>query len=88
MKRIVIAVDLVVWVVMSTRMSSPETILAALAMSSLATLAIIGLGSMYRIASLRGGGEIIALQMGGTPVPAQTRDPQLRRLRRRARVLT
>jgi uncharacterized membrane protein len=44
------------------------------------TVAVIGLGSLYRIASLRGGGAAIALQMGGTPVPEQTRDPQLRRI--------
>ena len=30
----------------------------------LATLAVIGLGSLYRVASLRGGGESVALQFG------------------------
>ena len=52
-----------------------------LVFSTLATLAIIGTGSMYRIASLRGGGETVALQLGGVPVPEDTTDPQLRRLR-------
>ena len=42
---------------------------------------VIGFGSMYRIASLRGGGEPVALQMGGVPVPEDTTDPNLRRLR-------
>ncbi|ADV26380.1 peptidase M48 Ste24p [Pseudoxanthomonas suwonensis 11-1] len=45
------------------------------------TLAVIGLGSLYRVASLRGGGAAIAAQMGGTWVPEDTRDPLLRRLR-------
>ncbi len=49
--------------------------------ATLATLAVIGFGSMYRIASLRGGGEPVALQMGGVPVPEDTTDPNLRRLR-------
>ncbi|WP_028914604.1 M48 family metallopeptidase [Pseudoxanthomonas sp. J31] len=53
---------------------------AALAATVL-TLAVIGLGSLYRIASLRGGGAAIAAQMGGTWVPEDTLDPQLRRLR-------
>ncbi len=53
----------------------------ALAFTTVATLAVIGLGSMYRIASLRGGGEPVALQMGGVPVPEDTTDLNLRRLR-------
>ena len=36
---------------------------------------------MYRMASLRGGGEPVALQMGGVPVPEDTSDFHLRRLR-------
>lgn len=53
----------------------------ALVFASLATLAVIGLGSLFRIASLRGGGEPVALQMGGVPVPEDTSDLNLRRLR-------
>src|SRR5690606_18310357 len=53
----------------------------ALVVSTLATLAVIGLGSLYRISSLSGGGEQVALQLGGTPVPEDTTDPNLRRLR-------
>src|SRR5690606_26790446 len=49
--------------------------------ATLLTLAVIGLGSLYRMASLRGGGAAIAAQMGGTWVPEDTRDPLLRRLR-------
>ncbi|KAF1686105.1 peptidase M48 Ste24p [Pseudoxanthomonas broegbernensis] len=49
--------------------------------ATVATLAVIGLGSLYRIASLRGGGAVVAAQLGGTWVPEDTRDPSLRRLR-------
>lgn len=55
----------------------PGVLLAA----ALGTLAVIGLGSLFRIASLRSGGEPVARQLGGVPVPEDTRDPQLRRLR-------
>ncbi len=78
---IVAAVDLAVLIALAGRELGGGRIVATLIFSSIVTLAIIGLGSMYRIASLRGGGETIALQLGGTPVPEQTRDPQLRRLR-------
>ncbi|MFD0739282.1 M48 family metallopeptidase [Lysobacter koreensis] len=71
---IVVAVDLAVALVAG---ASP----GMLAFATLATLAVIGLGSAYRIASLRGGGEPVALQLGGVPVPEDTTDPNLRRLR-------
>ena len=70
---IVLAVDAVAWI--ATRSTG------ALAFFSLATLATIGCGSLYRIASLRGGGEPVALQLGGAPVPENTTDSNLRRLR-------
>jgi Zn-dependent protease with chaperone function len=71
---IVIAVDLGVALVFGANA-------ATLAMASLLTLGVIGLGSLYRVASLRGGGEPVALQMGGVPVPEDTTDHHLRRLR-------
>ncbi|MBJ6983531.1 M48 family metallopeptidase [Luteimonas sp. MC1750] len=52
-----------------------------LAVVTLGTLAVIGLGSLYRLATLRGGGDAVALQFGGTPVPQDTGDASLRRLR-------
>ena len=55
--------------------------LGAIAFATVVTIAVIGLGSLYRIASLRGGGEPVALQFGGVPVPENTTDTQLRRLR-------
>src|SRR5690606_2106279 len=44
-------------------------------------LAVIGFGSLYRMASLRDGGEAVALQLGGVPVAEDTTDLGLRRLR-------
>ncbi|MFD0725280.1 M48 family metallopeptidase [Lysobacter brunescens] len=79
---IVCAIDLVVWIALAgSDVRTPAQIGAVLVAVSVLTVAVIGLGSLYRIASLRGGGAAIALQMGGTPVPEQSRDPQLRRLR-------
>lgn len=70
---IVIAVDLAAWLVVpSWRM---------LAFTSGVTLTVILFGSLYRIASLGGGGESVAQQMGGTLVRADTTDLSLRRLR-------
>lgn len=71
---IVVAVDLIVLLVVGPQ---PGPLLAV----ALATLAVIGLGSLFRIASLGGGGDKVALQLGGVPVPEDTTDLQLRRLR-------
>lgn len=71
---IVVVVDLAVAAVVGADVG-------VLLFTSVITLAVIGLGSLYRIASLRGGGEAVALQMGATPVPADTTDFSLRRLR-------
>ncbi len=70
---IVASVDLVAWCV--TRSTG------VLAFFSIATVATIALGSLYRIASLGDGGDAVAVQMGGVAVPADTSDPGLRRLR-------
>jgi Zn-dependent protease with chaperone function len=69
---IVAAVDAAVYVAAGAGMIPAATVL---------TLAVIGLSSLYRIASLRGGGEPVALQLGGVPVPEDTTDFNLRRLR-------
>ena len=59
----------------------PGEVGALLVFSTFATVLVIGLGSLYRIATLRGGGDAVALQMGATAVPADTADFHLRRLR-------
>ena len=70
---IVLAVDGVVWVATQ----SPRMVVFA----SLASVGVIAIGSLYRIASLGGGGEPVAQQLGGTLVPENTAEPGLRRLR-------
>lgn len=45
------------------------------------TVAVIGVASMYKISQLRGGGHVVATSVGGVPVPLDTTDPLLRRLR-------
>ena len=79
---IVLAVDFAAYIVFGGGAHRlPGETGALLAFTTCATLAIIGLGSLYRIASLRGGGEPVALQFGGVPVPEDTTDLNLRRLR-------
>jgi Zn-dependent protease with chaperone function len=78
---IVIAVDLAAYVAFGGVGAEPGERGALLVFTSLLTMAVIGLGSLYRIASLRGGGEPVALQFGGVPVPEDTTDFNLRRLR-------
>ncbi|HET7269286.1 MAG TPA: M48 family metallopeptidase [Oleiagrimonas sp.] len=53
----------------------------AIAEVSAVVLVLIGVASLYRAASLRGGGSVVALGMGATPVPADTGNPVWRRLR-------
>ena len=79
---IVAAVDFATWIAFNLgERPTPAENAGMLAVCSLLTLGVIGLGSLYRIASLRGGGETLALQMGGTPIAADTTDFNLRRLR-------
>ena len=77
---IVIAVDVAAYVVFGGG-REPGQGGALVVFTTVATLAVIGLGSLYRMASLRGGGEPVALQLGGVPVPEDTSDFNLRRLR-------
>jgi len=48
---------------------------------ALATISVIGLSSLFKTASLRGGGGKVARDLGGTLVDADVRDPLRRRLR-------
>ncbi len=74
---IVVAVDVAVLLLLG----GGGNVAGLLLFSTFGTLAVIGLGSLYRMASLRAGGEAVALQMGATEVPESTTDFQLRRLR-------
>lgn len=51
-----------------------------LGLTALGAGALMGLSSLFRIASLRGGGGKVALELGGTRVDPDTRDPLQRRL--------
>jgi Zn-dependent protease with chaperone function len=80
---IVVAVDLFFLLAFGglSGVSAPGTTGAGLVMATLLTLSIIGVASLYRIASLRQGGAAVATQLGGTPVPEDTHDFHYRRLR-------
>ncbi|MBR9805537.1 M48 family metallopeptidase [bacterium] len=49
--------------------------------TSLATASLVGLASVYKVSSLRGGGGQVARSLGGVLVDADTQDPLRRRLR-------
>ena len=69
-----VAVDLVAWVISG---GSVGVVVAV----SLGTLVVIGLGSLYRLASLGSGGDAIATQLGGELLLGDGGDLNLRRLR-------
>jgi Zn-dependent protease with chaperone function len=83
---IVIAVDLVLLAVFGQgegrlSLESLQSDPMPLVLATLVTLGIIGGASLIKVAQLRAGGSAVALEMGGTPVDAGTRDPKLMRLR-------
>lgn len=49
--------------------------------TSLCVLTVIGLATLYRVASLRGGGSAVAIGLGATPVPTDSTQFAYRRLR-------
>jgi Zn-dependent protease with chaperone function len=49
--------------------------------AGLATLLVIGTASLFKVARLRGGGGVVARELGGTLVSPDTTDRRLRRLR-------
>ena len=49
--------------------------------TAVATISVIGLASLFKSASLRGGGGKVARELGGTLVESDTRDTKRRRLR-------
>jgi Zn-dependent protease with chaperone function len=67
-------VDAAVWLLIGPHAKT-------LAWATALTAGTIVIGSLYRIATLRGGGDRVARQLGGTPVVEDTQDVQLRRLR-------
>ena len=89
---IVVAIDVILLVVMGvTSFDSTETPLSLkelvvvnvplLTGGSLASVAVIGLASLSKTASLRSGGGQVARQLGATLIESDTRDAKRRRLR-------
>ncbi|HET6213294.1 MAG TPA: M48 family metallopeptidase, partial [Micromonosporaceae bacterium] len=78
---IVLAVDVVVAVVFGAFDKPLPELILLMAITSLVTAAVIGVASLVRTATLRGGGATVALELGGVHVPEDTTDLQLRRLR-------
>ncbi|HJP99214.1 MAG TPA: M48 family metallopeptidase [Rhodanobacteraceae bacterium] len=73
---IVVAVDLICAFVLGVGLrAGPLLGIAA------AVVVVIGLCSLYRVASLAGGGAAVARGMNAVEVPADTTDPQWKRLR-------
>ena len=73
---IVVAVDLVCAFVLGVGLR-PLPLLGI----AVAVVAVIGLCSAYRVASLAGGGAAVAREMNAVEVPADTTNPQWQRLR-------
>ncbi|MHB1616263.1 MAG: M48 family metallopeptidase [Metallibacterium sp.] len=82
---IVAAVDALIFVVFGLASSNPDgsvqVPLQTLIAVSLGVIGVIALASMYRSASLRGGGGAVARGLHATPVPPDTNNPAWRRLR-------
>lgn len=81
---IVVAINLVVITVLGLTAKPGQTmqsVMPAMLGSTLITLGVVGIGSLYKTLSLREGGGAVARAMGGTLVPEDPRDFQLKRLR-------
>lgn len=78
---IVIAVNAITWVAFVLVPGRPESALSVFLLTTAGTLLLMGGASLYRIVSLKKGGVAVATALGGTPVPPDTQDANLRRLR-------
>jgi len=52
-----------------------------LAVTALGTIAVVGSASLWKVSQLRGGGALVAVQLGGHQVPPETTDAKERMLR-------
>ncbi|RIV37825.1 M48 family metallopeptidase [Micromonospora radicis] len=78
---IVVVVNLAAVVAFNATTADPGQLAGFVAMVTVATVAAIGLAALVRTLALRGGGGKVARELGGVPVPTDTTDPELRRLR-------
>jgi Zn-dependent protease with chaperone function len=78
---IVVVIDLAVAFAFNAFSGQPVELASILIVSTVVTLAAIGMAAAFRMIGLRGGGGRVARELGGVLVPPDTADPQLRRLR-------
>ncbi|MGC1211690.1 MAG: M48 family metallopeptidase [Micromonospora sp.] len=78
---IVVVVDLAAVLAFDAAHGRRSDLIALLIVVTVATVAAMGLAALFRTATLRGGGSRVARELGGVPVPPDTTDPELRRLR-------
>ncbi|MBQ1024280.1 M48 family metallopeptidase [Micromonospora sp. C95] len=78
---IVVVVNLAALFAFNATTADPGQLAGFVAMVTVATLTAIGLAALVRTLALRGGGGKVARELGGVPVPTNTTDPELRRLR-------
>jgi len=81
---IVVAIDAAVWLAMGHHAASGEPTRSNATLlfgSSVLVLGGIGFSSLFRMMSLSSGGKAVAESVGAVPVPTDTSDPALRRLR-------
>jgi Zn-dependent protease with chaperone function len=78
---IIAAVDVASALAFGRGVNSPGQLAGILVVTSLLTLVAIVLAAGFRMLGLRGGGGVVARELGGVLVPQDTADPQLRRLR-------
>ncbi|MBX7267942.1 M48 family metallopeptidase [Micromonospora sp. Llam7] len=78
---IVVVVNLAAVFAFNATSADPGQLAGFVAMVTVATVLAIGLAALVRTVALRGGGGKVARELGGVPVPADTTDPELRRLR-------
>lgn len=78
---IVLTVDLIVVLAFGAWEQPTGQLVPLVALASVATLTAIALAALTRTVQLRGGGGVVARELGGVLVPPDTTDPQLRRLR-------
>jgi Zn-dependent protease with chaperone function len=78
---IVVVINLVILLAFRDASSDTADTVTMVVVTTALVLAAIGLAALVRTVTLRGGGGVVARSLGGVPVPADTNDPQLRRLR-------
>src|SRR5262245_5337722 len=78
---IIAVVNLAAALAFSRSVNTPAQLAGILIVTSLVTLIAIVLAAAFRMIGLRGGGGVVARELGGVLVPQDTADPQLRRLR-------